>query len=144
MYDVSSEFLEALDRGEIQHIQGRIRPKYGEDIFLDDKNLVGEVSYSRQCTSNESVFGIGQLYTGTAQITVKSGNIDREYLRGGTLFLKWCVDKFDWIPLGEWTITEPQRTAENLISITAQDRIGQLEVPINDNFVGAITIEARI
>ncbi len=144
MYDLSKEFIDAVERGEIQHIHGMIQPVYGATIDLNDGNLVGEVSYSRQCTANESEFGIGQLYTGTAQISVKSGNIDREYLRGGTLILEWCVDKFDWIPLGSWTITEPKRSSENIISITAQDCIGDLDVPINDNFVGAITLEARL
>lgn len=144
MYDLSKEFIDAVERGEIQHIHGMIQPVYGATIDLNDENLVGEVSYSRQCTANESEFGIGQLYTGTAQISVKSENIDREYLRGGTLILEWCVDKFDWIPLGAWTITEPKRSSENIISITAQDCIGDLDLPINDNFVGAITLEARI
>lgn len=144
MYDLSKEYISAIERGEIQHIHGQIQPKYGATIDLGEENLIGEVSYSRQCTANESEFGLGQLYTGSAQISVKSGNIDRENLRGGTLFLEWCVDKFDWLPLGTWKITKPEKTSENLISITAQDCIGQLDVPINDNFVGAITLEARL
>lgn len=144
MYDVSREFIQALERGEIQHIQGRIRTSYDRDVYLDDRNLVGEVSYSRQCTSNADEFGIGQLYAGTAQITVNSADLSRDELRGSTLYLQWCVDQFDWIPLGEWTITNPQRTSENLISITATDCIGMLDVAINDSFVGAITLEARI
>ena len=144
MYSVSDEFIQALERGEIQHIQGRICPKYGKDFYLDDTNLVGEVSYSRQCTSDESEFRIGQLYAGTAQITIESAEFDRVNLRGGTLQLKWHVDNFDWIPLGEWTITNPQRISENLISITATDCIGMLDVAINDDFVGAITLEARM
>lgn len=144
MYDLSAEYIQAIESKKIQHILGRIRTKYGQDIHLDDKNLVGEVSYSRQCTANESEFGIGQLYTGTAQITIKSVNIDRESLRGGSLYLQWCVDKHDWIPLGEWKITNPIRTSEDLISITAQDCIGDLDVPINDNYVGAITLESRL
>lgn len=146
MYDISAEYIQAIESGKLQIISGRIRPKYGQDIYLDDKNLVGDISYSRQCTSNESEFGIGQLYTGTAQITIKSTNIDRESLRGGALYLKWRVDvdNLDWIPLGKWIITNPTRVSENMISITAQDCIGDLDVPINDNFVGAITLEKRI
>lgn len=144
MYSVSDEFIQALENGAIQHIQGRICPKYGKDFYLDDSNLVGEVSYSRQCTLNESEFGIGQLYAGTAQITVESAEFDRINLRGGTLQLKWRIDNFDWIPLGKWTITNPQRISEHLISITATDCIGMLDVAINDNFVGAITLEARM
>ena len=144
MYNLSSEYLEALERGEIQHISGQINPVYGGTIFLDENNLIGEVSYSRQCTANESEFGIGQLYTGTAEISVKSGDIDRESLRGGTLVLKWAVHGFDWILLGTWKITDPKRTSENVITITAQDCTGDLDVPINDNFVGAITLEARL
>ncbi|MDE7098777.1 MAG: hypothetical protein K2O60_06490 [Ruminococcus sp.] len=144
MYDISAEYIQAIESKKLQHIKGRIRTKYGKDIELNDKNLVGEVSYSRQCTSDESAFGIGQLYTGTAQITIKSGNIDRENLRGGSLYLEWCVHEHSWIPLGKWKITNPTRTSENLISITAQDCIGDLDVPINDNYVGAITLEARL
>ncbi|MDE5936605.1 MAG: hypothetical protein K2G83_04280 [Ruminococcus sp.] len=144
MYKVSDKFIQALENGVIQHIQGRISPKYGKDFYLDDNNLVGEVSYSRQCTSNESEFGIGQLYAGTAQITVNSEEFDRVNLRGGTLRMKWRIDNFDWIPLGEWTITNPQRISKHLISITATDCIGMLDVTINDNFVGAITLEARM
>lgn len=144
MYDVSSEFIRAVERGEIQHIQGKIVTSYGRQVLLGEQNLVGEVSYSRQCTSNESEFGIGQLYAGTAKITVESADLSRDELRGGTLMLSWCVDQFDWIPVGEWTITSPERISENLISITATDCIGLLDVPINDNFVGAIKLEARI
>lgn len=144
MYDVSDEFIKALESGKTQHIQGRIRLKYGETIYLDDKNLVGEVSYSRQCTTNENEFGIGQLYAGTAEITVKSEKIGSLKLLAGRLSLSWRVDGFDWIPLGEWTITKPERTSENLISITATDCIGRLNTAINDDFVGVVTIEARM
>lgn len=144
MYDLSDEFLKALNNGEIQHIRGQINPIYGDTIFLDENNLIGEVSYSRQCTANESEFGIGQLYTGTAEISVKSENIDRESLRGGTLILWWTVRNFDWQLLGTWKITDPKRTSENVITITAQDCIGDLDVPINDKTVGLITLESRL
>lgn len=144
MLDVSQEFLEALEANEVQHIFGQINLKRGKTIYLDEKVLVGSPSYTKQCTSVADEFGIGQLYTGTAKITVYLPDIRNEDLRGASLSLRFKAGSAELISLGMWTITDPQRDSSGYINITASDCIAKLDVPININYVGAITLESRM
>ncbi len=145
MYEVSQAFLDSLDHNGRQYVLGTIDLPDGEIIFLDDTNLVGSPEYSRQCTADADIFAVGQLHSGTAKITVRMPELRREQLRGGTLRLRFKVDNADdRIPLGEWTITEPSRRERDFIEIVAEDCISQLDVPINENYVGLIDISARM
>lgn len=144
MLDVSQAFLDALESNEVQHIFGQISPKKGSIIYLDDKVLVGSPSYTRQCTSVSNEFGVGQLYTGTAKITVDLPDIRKEILRGADLQLDFRVGSSEFISLGSWTITDPQRDSSGYINITASDCIANLDVPINVDYVGVITLEDRM
>lgn len=144
MLETTQEYKEAIARHEKHHIFGAINTKSGERIYLEEDVLKGEPSYKRQCTLSEDEFGIGQMYTGTANITADLPGMRREDLRGGTLWLEFRAGQSEFITLGSWTITDPRRDASGYISITAADCISKLDVPINDNYVGAITLESRM
>ena len=145
MYDVSQAFLDSLEHSGRQYVVGTINLPDGETIFLDDTNLVGSPEYSRQCTADADIFAVGQLHSGTAKITVRMPGFHREQLRGGRLRLVFKVDNADdRVPLGVWTITEPSRRERDFIEIVAEDCISQLDVPINDKYVGWIDIPARM
>ncbi len=144
MIETSQEYKAAIALKKQQHIFGEINTRKGEKIYLSNEVLVGVPSYTRQCTSAEDEFGIGQMYTGTANITVYLPGTRREDLRGGSLLLEFRAGQSEFITLGSWTITDPRRTASGNISITASDCISKLDVPITDNYVGAITLESRM
>ena len=144
MLEVSQEFLEAIENSEKQHIFGQINLNSGKIIYLDEKVLIGSPSYERQCTSAADEFGIGQLYTGTAKLTVDLPDMQKEELRGATLILEFKVGSSEIINLGIWTITDPQRDSSGFIEISASDSIAKLDVPIVSKYVGAIDLESRM
>lgn len=144
MLETSQEYKDAIASHEAQHIFGAINTKSGSKIYLSHEVLIGNPSYTRQCTSTEDEFGIGQMYVGTANITVDLPGTRREDLRGGTLYLEFKAGQSEFLMLGTWTITDPCRDASGNISITASDCISKLDVPINENYVGAITLESRM
>ena len=89
MIQTSDEYKKAIKNHEPQHILGQLNFVYGTSMILSNDVLVGTPTYSRQCTKVESEFGVGQLYTGTAEITVRlPKRYDSYYalLRGGSFF----------------------------------------------------------
>lgn len=144
MLETSQKYKDAIASHEVQHISGYITTKKGIKIDLTENVLVGTPSYTRQCTSSEDEFGVGQIYTGTANVTIDLPGIRREDLRGGTLRLEFRAGQSELITLGTWTITDPRRDASGNISITASDCISKLDVPINDPWVGVTTLESRM
>ena len=86
MYSVTQQFRTLLTSGAIQHIRGTITLVNGDTITLTDDN-VKRPSVSKQCTSDADSMGIGQLYTGTIELTLLGEtDLQRELLRGGTIF----------------------------------------------------------
>lgn len=144
MLETSQEYKAAIALKQQQHIFGEINTRKGEKIYLSNEVLVGDPSYTRQCTSAEDEFEIGQMYTGTANIMVYLPGKRREDLRGGSLLLEFRAGQSEFITLGAWTITDPRRDASGNISITASDCISKLDVPITDNYIGAINLESRM
>lgn len=144
MYDVSAEYLSAISRRSMQHIIGMITLLDGRQIALDE-NIIGRPSFNTQCTEDVENFAIGQLYTGEVELSIKMPDIERSQLRGGTVVLLFRVTGAeDRVPLGVWTITDPQRTDEHTIAIRGADCISKLDVPITDNTVGNIKVAARM
>ena len=158
MYDVSQDFLQAVEKGAKQFITGRIAINGANtSIWLDDNGLIGEPEITRQCTADLDVFGVGELVTGTVKFILNAKKAstgaatdeEREYafnnLRGARVTLDFKLDgASDIVPLGVWTITEPTKKAGSIIEITGEDCISRLDVPIAENYVGYIDLESRL
>ena len=145
MYSVTQQFRTLLTSGAIQHIRGTITLVNGDTITLTDDN-VKRPSVSKQCTSDADSMGIGQLYTGTIELTLLGEtDLQRELLRGGTISLEFGLEGIaETVPLGIWNISDPQRGSENSIIIRGVDNTSRLDVPISYKTVGHITMINRI
>ena len=145
MYTVSAAYKQALANSEPQHIKGTITLTDGSTISIPDGADISKPSIRLQCTSASDVFMIGQLYTGTLDFTLISDTIRREKLRGGTVTLSVGVGTLDeWVPMGVWNITDPQRGNQNEILVKCVDNTSKLDVAINDDTVGIIKLESRL
>lgn len=147
MYEVSSEFRAAMLSGDVRHrIRGVLTDVSGVSTSICEE--IGEnIHIEQQCTSDPDSFGIGQLYTGTVELTLLDAeDLQRATLRGGTVELEFGLDGFEseWVPLGIWNITDPQRGSENSIVIHGVDNTSRLDVPISYKTVGHITMINRI
>ncbi len=143
MYNVSELYTQELYSGARHRIRGLIS-MHNEIMALGDVNMKGGVRTEIRCTESENVFAIGQLYTGTVELTLISDTLRREELRGASIMLEFAAGSSEYIPLGSWTITDPQRTDEHTIAIRGADCISKLDVPITDNTVGNIKVAARM
>ncbi len=148
MYPVSTEFTAAIDNNAQQHIRGSLRLVSGEEIALDDSTLTGSPRYDRQCTENPDTFNFGELYVGSAEITVNMPDIRRDELRGGEFSLEFGVTLssggIEWIPIGIWDITTPERDASGRMNIKGFDRLNRLKVPTGDDYIGNVTLAAAL
>ena len=131
--------------GDVRHrIRGVITDVTGSDISICEE--IGEnVRIEQQCTTDTDVFAVGQLYTGTVELTLLGADeLQRETLRGGTVTLEFGLEGHDeWVPLGIWNITDPQRGSENSIMIKGVDNTSKLDVEI-PVFVGHVKMTDRI
>lgn len=158
MIETSQTYKDALNNQEQQHIFGalnfRDRPTISS-IFLENSTgqyaaiLSGTPTYSRQCTTVENEFGVGQLYTGTASITVEFAEEHKRYfdrLKGGYFSLSFRAGASEFVDLGLWTITDPRRDPSKplVVTIEGADCISKLNVPINETYVGEISLESRM
>lgn len=145
MYEVRSEFRTAMLSGDVRHrIRGVITDVTGSDISICEE--IGEnVRIEQQCTTDTDVFAVGQLYTGTVELMLLGADeLQRETLRGGTVTLEFGLEGHDeWVPLGIWNITDPQRGSENSIMIKGVDNTSKLDVEI-PVFVGHVKMTDRI
>ena len=75
--------------------------------MLDDSNLLGAPRYDKQCVENPEVFNFGEMYIGTAEVTVRIPGVLTNRFRGGELRLEFGVDitesEIEWIPLQIWS-----------------------------------------
>lgn len=149
MYDFDGDeelrkrFFESIDNGDVQTIGGRIRRTDGEIVLLNDKNLLDNVYIDSQCTFDENIFNFGEMYVGSAEITVKLPDENINLIKGGELRLYFGTETIlnKWIPLGVWDIVSAEREYGNIFKIKAYDKLNRLNTPVNINLVGAVRIE---
>lgn len=132
MYTASSNFHAALPykRHEIYCTFTDIS---GNVTDISDK-LADDIRIELQCTSETDSFSIGELYTGSVEFTLlDTQNISRDDLKGGTAVLSFKLDDdniTDTIPLGVWTITDPQRSTNGSIVVRGVDNTYKLDTAI--------------
>lgn len=151
MYNVSAAWRTALlEEGTIHHIKGVITDKNGVETDIQNKIADNSVRIEKQCTADSDSFAIGQIYTGTVELTLlEASALRRDNLKGGTVSLQFGVVVGNntiptWIPLGVWNITDPQRGSQDSIIIKGEDNTCKLDVPIQDDTVGFIKMQARM
>ncbi|MDE6502251.1 MAG: hypothetical protein K2L10_09220, partial [Ruminococcus sp.] len=141
--DLKKRFFEAIENGDVQTIGGRILRTDGKMILLNDSNLINNIYYDSQCTSDENIFNFGEMYIGSAEIEVILTNENINLIKGGELRLYFGTEtiKNKWIPLGVWDIVSAEREAGNIFKIKGYDHLNRLNVPVNINLVGAVRME---
>lgn len=146
MYQMSSAFTQALhDQSKVRKIRGSLTELSGTVIDLTDKIWNDDVAVRKQCVANENSFGFGQMYTGELKLSVIIPEIRREEVRGAEIVLEFGVEEVDeWLPLGVWTITDPQRSAEGVLTIKGVDCTARLDVPIPDVYVGVVYLSSMM
>ena len=147
MYEVSPAFKVALaDEGSLHHIKGLITDKNGNEIEFQDEIVDNSVRIERQCTADSDVFSFAQIYTGTVQLELLDmAQLRRDDLRGGTVQLWFGINDLDeWLPLGTWNITDPQRGSHDSIVINGVDGTAKLDTPIPYNDVGIIKMKRHM
>ena len=145
MYPVTEAFQSAIESGKIQHIRGSVTDITGTVTELNDSNLLGSPRYDKQCVENPEVFNFGEMYVGTAEVTVRMPGVLTNRFRGGELRLEFGVDisesETEWIPLGVWDITDPKRETGDRIILQCSDRMNRLQVRCDDNSTGVIFLQ---
>ncbi len=147
MYGVSAEFKAALaDENSQHHIKGLITDKNGNEIEFQDEIADNSVRIERQCTTDADTFAFAQIYTGTVQLELLGmEQLRRENLRSGTVQLWFGINDLDeWVPLGTWDITDPQRGSHDSIVINGVDGTAKLDTPIPYNDVGIIKMKRHM
>ncbi|MCM1271932.1 MAG: hypothetical protein NC247_15125, partial [Ruminococcus flavefaciens] len=147
MYQVSEAFLEALkDYENKHHIKAIISQIDGTVYTLQDDELLGAPRYDKQCVENPEVFNFGEMYVGTAEVTVRMPGVLTNRFRGGELRLEFGVDisesETEWIPLGVWDITDPKRETGDRIVLKCSDHMNRLQVRCDDNSTGVIFLQS--
>ncbi|WP_303824472.1 leucine-rich repeat protein [Ruminococcus flavefaciens] len=154
MYPVSQNYLAAIESGNIQHLKCTIRELSGTEHILgygvQDDEIVGTPTINRQCVEDPEAFAFGQLYVGTAEITVSMTGISEEVFRSGELELRFGVEvsgssEPEWVPLGIWDISEAVCTSKSgetrQIRITALDRLERLKRKCSYTGIGLLYLE---
>ena len=145
MYPVTESFQAAIEAGKIQHIKATISQIDGAVHTLKDNELDGAPRYDKQCVENPEVFNFGEMYVGTAEVTVRMPGVLTNRFRGGELRLEFGVDisesEIEWIPLGVWDITDPKRETGDRIVLRCSDHMNRLQVRCDDNSTGYIFLQ---
>ena len=145
MYPVTKSFLNALESEKLQHLRGTVTDITGAVTELNDTNLLGAPRYDKQCVENPEVFNFGEMYVGTAEVTIHMPGVLTNRFRGGELRLEFGVDisesEIEWIPLGVWDITEPKRETGDRIVLKCCDKMNRLQVRCGSNATGIIRLK---
>lgn len=148
IYSVSEDFLEALEHNAVQHIRGTLTTVSGTEIALDDTVLADYPTFEKQMTSSQEVFNFGEIFVGSAEITVVLPDISLNEIKGGEFTLETGISLLsggiEWIPLGVWDIVSANRQTSDILQIKGYDHMNRLGVPMNMNVVSTCTLSAAM
>lgn len=143
MYNVTIDYLTALEHHNLQRVYGNLVLSNGTSIALNDNNIIGNPSIETQIVDDSEVFNISCLYIGTLDMTLKIdvGELD---LIGAeiTLYTRILFDDGEtWsspVPMGVFDVADAQRQSEYVMKITGYDHMARLNVPLPDNSYGEL------
>lgn len=122
----------------MQHIRGVLTLLTGQEIVLDDTNMIGDPVTESQCVEDQETFMFGQLYAGKLSLTLGM-EISRDLVIGGEISLEFSVgDTDEWVPLGVWDVSAAERQSEERLAVTGMDRIDRLNVAMDTDVVGEV------
>lgn len=130
MYSTSEEYKRQINEPRFHKIKGTILTygsTYEEDI---SSKLCGEISRYSQCTDNSESFGIGAVYQGELNFSLKKADLSGLYDAKVNLQFGLLLEsgKTEWIPLGVYYIKEAEKSGQTL-KIKALDQISELDIP---------------
>ncbi|MDE5946345.1 MAG: hypothetical protein K2G63_03415 [Oscillospiraceae bacterium] len=132
MYKVSDEYREQINKTRLHKIKGTIKP-YSLNYELDiTENLCGEISKYNQCMDNSETFGIGAVYQGELNFSLKTPLGFSADIYDAEVNLKFGLQlessETEWIPLGVYYIREVEKSGQ-ILQIKALDRMSELDIP---------------
>ncbi len=130
MYSTSEEYKKQINEPRFHKIKGTILTygsKYEEDI---SSKLCGEISRYSQCTDNSESFGIGAVYQGELNFSLKKADLSGLYDAKVNLQFGLLLEsgETEWIPLGVYYIKEAEKSGQTL-KIKALDQMSELDIP---------------
>ena len=130
MYNTSEEYKKQINEPRFHKIKGTVLPygsKYEEDI---SSKLCGEISRYSQCTDNSESFGIGAVYQGELNFSLKKADLSSLYDARVNLQFGLLLEsgETEWIPLGVYYIKEAEKSGQTL-KIKALDQMSELDIP---------------
>lgn len=140
MYNVSDLYRKTLETGVLKNrVAGKITLKNGNEITVDDSNIVsGSLSIDNKCVNNND-FSLGSVYVGQLSMTIYGGSINRYSLYDGKVELSYFLTLTDGteeeIPLGVYFITEPVKTRK-LVNLKCYDAMNKLDISIEEDSFG--------
>ena len=130
MYSTSEEYKRQINEPRFHKIKGTILTygfAYEEDI---SSKLCGEISRYSQCTDNSESFGIGAVYQGELNFSLKKADLSSLYDARVNLQFGLLLEsgETEWIPLGVYYIKEAEKSGQTL-KIKALDQMSELDIP---------------
>lgn len=130
MYSTSEEYKKQINEPRFHKIKGTILTygsAYEEDI---SSKLCGEISKYSQCTNNSESFGIGAVYQGELNFSLKKADLSGLYDAKVNLQFGLLLEsgETEWIPLGVYYIKEAEKSGQTL-KIKALDQMSELDIP---------------
>lgn len=132
MYSISEEYKKQINETRLHKIRGKVYPKNWTYDFDITENLCGEISKYSQCTDNAESFGIGAVYQGELNFSLKtplgfSADIyeARVELQFGLVLES---GEEEWIPLGVYYIKDIEKSGK-ILKIKALDQMSELDIP---------------
>lgn len=126
MYNVSEEYLEALEKGVLQFdIKGRV----GLVNFADSNVLEGSLAVLRQCSAKNEV-SIGSVYTSQLDITLVRVSVPRNEWIGLPITIEEGLlledGTYEYIPVGVFNIAEATHSMSGVV-VRAYDNMAKFD-----------------
>lgn len=135
MYSVSEEYAKQINEKRIHKVKGKIFPtNWPSDFegFDITKDLYEEISRYRQCTENAEVFGIGAVYQGELNFSLKTPLSFTAELYDARVDLQFGLllesGETEWIPLGVYYVHDIEESGK-ILKIKALDKMSALDIP---------------
>jgi|GEM_PF-185255 len=137
MYGVSDDYISKIaENGRLTRVTGTITLETGLVIKLDNDSFAKNPEITNQCVGS-SELTLGQAYQGQLTLSVYS-TISRYLIYGAEVELSFglCLDEdadtWEEVPLGHYFVSECERTANDILKITALDIMENLDVDIGN------------